>query len=91
MPRSTISTVARAQQTSRARPCSPSPAASTATSARITNHHWVISRAATQQALGLDHLRLVNDFAAQAMAVELLTDDDLVTIGDAHLDAALLG
>lgn len=53
--------------------------------ARITNHHWIISRAATQQALGLDHLRLVNDFAAQAMAVELLTGDDLVAIGDVPL------
>ena len=49
--------------------------------ARITNHPWVISRAATQQALGLDRLRLVNDFAAQAMAIELLTSDDLVAIG----------
>lgn len=49
--------------------------------ARITNHPWVISRAATQQALGLDSLRLVNDFAAQAMAIELLTGDDLVAIG----------
>jgi glucokinase len=50
--------------------------------ARITNHPWVISRAATQRALGLDSLQLVNDFAAQAMAVELLTGDDLEAIGD---------
>ena len=50
--------------------------------ARITNHHWVISRTATQDALGLDSLRLVNDFAAQAMAVELLTDKDLIALGD---------
>jgi glucokinase len=49
--------------------------------ARITNHPWVISRAATQRALGLDSLRLVNDFAAQAMAIELLTGEDLVAIG----------
>jgi len=53
--------------------------------ARITNHHWVISRIATQQALGLDSLRLVNDFAAQAMAVELLTADDMVAIGQVSL------
>ena len=58
---------------------------------RITNHHWVISRAATQQALGLDHLRLVNDFAAQAMAVELLTADDLVAIGDATWSPSATG
>lgn len=50
--------------------------------ARITNHPWVISRVATQLALGLCRLRLVNDFAAQAMAIQLLTSDDLVVIGD---------
>ena len=49
--------------------------------ARITNHPWVISRAATCQALALSSLRLVNDFSAQAMAIELLTADDLVAIG----------
>ncbi|MFA6985887.1 MAG: glucokinase [Arenimonas sp.] len=51
--------------------------------ARITNHPWVISCSATKHALGLESLRLVNDFAAQAMAIELLTGDDLVVIGDA--------
>lgn len=56
--------------------------------ARITNHPWLISRAATQKSLGLDRLRLVNDFAAQAMAVELLTADDLVVIGEAPWTAA---
>lgn len=50
--------------------------------ARITNHPWVISRVATQLELGLDRLRLVNDFAAQAMSIQLLTGDDLVAIGD---------
>jgi glucokinase len=50
--------------------------------ARITNHPWVISKAATCQALGLRSLRLVNDFSAQAMAIELLTADDLVAIGE---------
>jgi len=54
-------------------------------SARITNYPWDISRSATQQSLGLDSLRLVNDFAAQAMAVQLLADEDLVTIGGASL------
>lgn len=48
---------------------------------RVTNHPWVISRHCTQAALGLSRLRLVNDFAAQAMAVQLLADDDLVAIG----------
>jgi glucokinase len=49
--------------------------------ARITNHPWVISRSATQAALGLASLQLVNDFAAQAMAVGLLTAADLAPIG----------
>jgi glucokinase len=50
--------------------------------ARITNHTWTISRAATQQALGLARLRLVNDFAAQAMAISLLDAGDFAVIGD---------
>ena len=49
--------------------------------ARITNHPWVISKAATREALELRGLRLVNDFSAQAMAIELLTANDLVAIG----------
>ncbi|MEO7252334.1 MAG: glucokinase [Arenimonas sp.] len=49
--------------------------------ARITNHPWVISRRALQQSLDLPKLRLVNDFAAQAMAIPLLAGDDLIAIG----------
>ena len=37
--------------------------------ARITNHPWVISATRTRQRSGLERLQLVNDFAAQAMAV----------------------
>lgn len=51
--------------------------------ARITNHPWVISRNRTQAALGFDDLQLINDFAAQAMAVLLLEGDALVPIGGA--------
>lgn len=51
--------------------------------ARITNHPWVISLSRTRAALGFDDLKLVNDFAAQAMAVSLLTVDDVVPIGAA--------
>ena len=50
--------------------------------ARITNHTWTISCASTQRALGLPKLRLVNDFAAQAMAISLLGAEDLASIGD---------
>ena len=47
----------------------------------ITNHPWQISRIDTRAALDLHDLRLVNDFAAQAMAVRLLTGADLASIG----------
>jgi len=49
--------------------------------ARITNHPWVISLSRTRDALGFDDLRLVNDFAAQAMALPLLGRQDVVAIG----------
>jgi glucokinase len=49
--------------------------------ARITNHPWVISGLRTRQALDLRDLRLINDFAAQSMAVSLLRGDDLVPLG----------
>jgi glucokinase len=49
--------------------------------ARITNHTWTISRQGTQAELGLPRLTLVNDFAAQAMAIQLLGPRDLVSIG----------
>jgi len=50
--------------------------------ARITNSPWVIERAATRAALALPRLRLVNDFAAQAMCTGLLAAEDVVVIGD---------
>lgn len=49
--------------------------------ARITNHPWVISRARTRDRLGLDDVELVNDFAAQAMAIPLLQPGDYAAIG----------
>jgi glucokinase len=49
--------------------------------ARITNHPWLISRPETVVALGLGRLQLVNDFAAQAMAVNLLAAHSLAAIG----------
>ncbi|MGO1069089.1 glucokinase [Lysobacter sp. CA199] len=52
--------------------------------ARITNHPWVISAERTRIALGLARIDLVNDFAAQAMAVSLLHPADVVAIGGAR-------
>lgn len=51
--------------------------------ARITNHPWVISRSRTASMLGFSELHLINDFAAQAMAISLLQPDDVVQIGGA--------
>lgn len=51
--------------------------------ARITNHPWVISLSRTRSALAFNEIELVNDFAAQAMAVSLLTPADVVAIGGA--------
>ena len=58
--------------------------------ARITNHPWVISLSRTRSALGFDGLKLVNDFAAQAMAVSLLTATDVVAIGGAGWSPAAI-
>lgn len=49
--------------------------------ARITNHPWVISRSRTREMLGFDQVHLLNDFAAQAMAISLYRPEDLVAIG----------
>ena len=51
--------------------------------ASITNSPWVIECTATRTALDLPRLRLVNDFAAQAMSTRLLGPGDVVAIGDA--------
>lgn len=51
--------------------------------ARITNHPWVICRRRTQAQLGFERVSLVNDFAAQAMAIPLFQPGDVVPIGGA--------
>ncbi|MGN6512003.1 MAG: glucokinase [Lysobacteraceae bacterium] len=48
---------------------------------RMTNHPWVIGIEATRIALGLDGLRVVNDFVAQAMAIRLLGEADVRMLG----------
>lgn len=48
---------------------------------RITNFPWVISTRATSQALGLEGMRLVNDFTAQSMAVLALRPGETSAIG----------
>ena len=51
--------------------------------ARITNHPWVISRNRVCAMLGFEQLQLVNDFAAQSMAIPALRASDVVALGGA--------
>ena len=47
----------------------------------LTNSPWVIDKQAMKQHLGLDEFVLINDFAAQAMAVPFLKDHEQQRIG----------
>ena len=49
--------------------------------ARMTNHAWVVSARRVREAVGLEALHLVNDFVAQAAAIRLLRDEDVVVLG----------
>jgi glucokinase len=48
---------------------------------RMTNHDWAFSTESARRELGLDTLLVVNDFTALAMALPLLSDQELVQIG----------
>lgn len=48
---------------------------------RLTNADWTFDRAALQAALGLRELRLINDFAALALALPVLAEAELRQIG----------
>jgi len=48
---------------------------------RLTNSPWTFSVADARAALGFDSLRVLNDFAANALAIPDLTDADSVTVG----------
>jgi glucokinase len=47
----------------------------------LTNSPWAFSIEATRRALGLERLRVVNDFTAQALAIPLLQADEREPIG----------
>lgn len=47
---------------------------------RLTNRAWSFSRAELQAALGLDELRLINDFGAVGWAVPALGPDDRIAL-----------
>jgi glucokinase len=47
----------------------------------LTNHPWTFSIEAVRKHLGLSRLRVINDFAANAVAIPHLTDGDRLQIG----------
>jgi len=62
----------------------------------MTNHHWSFSISRLRDAHGLDTLLVVNDFAALAMALPHLQDDQRLRVGDAgvivpHRPIGLIG
>ncbi|TNY36535.1 glucokinase [Thermomonospora catenispora] len=50
---------------------------------RLTNAHWAGNAAEVRDDLGLDHLELMNDFEALALALPTLGPGDLRPLGDA--------
>ncbi|UGB37854.1 glucokinase [Frateuria soli] len=52
---------------------------------KITNNPWAVAAHALQADLGMESVRLVNDFAAQSMAVPLLQPEHLKAVGDLPL------
>ncbi|MFZ5707209.1 MAG: glucokinase [Pseudomonadota bacterium] len=48
---------------------------------RFTNNSWTIRPATLAEELGLSSVTLINDFAAMAAAVGVLTEDELVSLG----------
>ncbi len=57
---------------------------------RLTNRAWSFSRSELQRTLGLDELRMINDFGAVAWAVPALGPDTRVTL-HGSVDAPLRG
>ncbi len=58
---------------------------------RMTNHHWSFSIARLRADRGLDTLLVVNDFAALAMSLPYLRDDQRLKIGGGADIAAIAG
>lgn len=61
----------------------------------MTNHHWSFSIEALRATLGLQQLRVLNDFTVLALALPTLAADELEQIGegspDPHAPRALIG
>lgn len=48
---------------------------------RMTNNHWQFNRLKLSRELGLEQLKLVNDFTAQALGMLCVDEDDLLPLG----------
>lgn len=61
----------------------------------MTNHVWDFSVSDSRLRLGLSSLKVINDFTAQALALPVLQENDLVKVGGgnplAHQPKAVLG
>ena len=57
--------------------------------AKLTNLSWQINSADIANEFSIAHVKLINDFAAAALAIDNLRSDDLVTLqaGRAHAQA----
>ena len=47
----------------------------------MTNHSWRFSVSETRQALGLEHLKVLNDYTALALALPTFGDDQRIQVG----------
>ena len=65
----------------RSKPCWWSPRRQRVTRSRFTNHPWTYSIEAVRKSFGLKRLRVINDLAANALAIPHLADDDRFQIG----------
>lgn len=48
---------------------------------RMTNNHWRFNRTSLMAAVGLERLKLVNDFTAQALGMLCVEDHELIAVG----------
>ncbi len=55
---------------------------------RMTNHHWAFSQRELQAELGLQHLRVLNDFTALALALPVLPHGHRRQVGGGAADPA---
>jgi len=55
---------------------------------RMTNNDWTFSQSDVKSALGLERLRFINDFTAQALSLPLLQPADLVQVGGGQIKVA---